>query len=528
MISKMTAAPLMMRLRAALDLHRHALIQDTARLLQFRTVSGGTPEQEAEYRREIPACLDWLDAVARRMGFEFRVVHGVVGEISYRTPTRPAGRHVPLVAVASHIDVVTPVGEWTHPPFSGAVADGHVWGRGAQDDKGPLMQTLYALYAVREAGIELPFDVVILVGTMEETGQWEDMNAWCAEGHAPDFAFTPDADFPIINGEKGMVSAVFEAQWPAAGIDAETGIEFMRLVGGERENIVPAGVELTMRFPRAHRTEVLKELVRATTTYVVEHPHSNVTMQPDTAHRNVGQRDIDAERAETTVAFIGKGAHASTPDKGHNAIVDALDFIKDVETLPLAVRRFAAFLQIVGGDTTGAALDVALDHPFVGATTACLTLCDLTPTRGGGLVNIRPTMGLSAEETLERCRTVAARFGEAIGTPITVRAKGEIKDPIFLDPEHARLAPYVRGMRAAFEAVTGQPGDLRAIGGTTYAKALPNCLAFGPVLPPDEPELAHQADERVSLEAIDRNAMIYALTLALMGEEINRAHHGGG
>lgn len=527
MTSTITAAPLLNRLRTVLDRHRAMLVNDTARLLQFRTVSGGTPEQEAEYRREIPACLDWLEAIARRMGFEFRVVHGVVGEILYRTPIRPVGRAVPLVAVASHIDVVTPVGEWTHPPFSGTVADGHVWGRGAQDDKGPLMQTLYALHTVREAGIELPFDVAILVGTMEETGQWEDMKAWCAEGRVPDFAFTPDADFPIINGEKGMVSAVFEAEWAAAGIDGETGIEFMRLVGGERENIVPAGAELTLRFPRAARTEVLKELVRATTTYVVEHPSANITMQPDATHRHAGQRDIDAQRAETTVAFVGKGAHASTPDKGHNAIVDALDFIKDIETLPVAVRRFAAFLQIVGGDTTGAALGVALDHPFVGASTACLTLCDLTPTRGGGLVNIRPTMGLGAEETMERCRAVAARFSEAIGTPITVRAKGEIKDPIYIDPAAPRLAPYVNGMREAFAAVVGRPAELRAIGGTTYAKALPNCLAFGPVLPPDEPELAHQADERVSLDAIERNTLIYALTLALMGEEINKVRHGG-
>lgn len=527
MTSTITAAPLIHRLRVVLDRERNALINDTARLLQFRTVSGGTPEQEAEYRREIPACLDWLEAVARRMGFEFRVVHGVVGEIVWHTKARPAGARVPLVAIASHIDVVTPVGEWTHAPFSGEIVDGHVWGRGAQDDKGPLMQSLYALHTVREAGIELPFDVAILVGTMEETGQWEDMKAWCAEGVVPDFAFTPDADFPIINGEKGMVSAIFEATWPDAGIDAETGLEFIRLVGGERENIVPAGAELTLRFPRAARTEVLKELVRTTTSYVVEHPSSNVTMQPDVHHRNVGQRDIDAQRAETTVAFIGKGAHASTPDKGHNALIDALDFIKDVETLPLAVRRFGAFLQIVGGDTTGAALDVALDHHFVGASTACLTLCDLTPIKGGGLVNIRPTMGLSAEETLERCRKVAARFSEAIGTTITVRAKGEIKDPIFVDPTAPRLAPYVAGMRAAFEAVTGRPGDLRAIGGTTYAKALPNCIAFGPVLTPDEPELAHQADERVSLDAIERNTLIYALSLALMGEEINKARHSG-
>ncbi|MDK2972324.1 MAG: succinyl-diaminopimelate desuccinylase, partial [Candidatus Sumerlaeota bacterium] len=492
------------RLSDIIEAHRDELVADTSRILQFRTVSGGNAQEQADYEREIPACFEWLGGLARRLGFQFRVLDGVVGEIALPHPDPDA----PICAVACHIDVVTAKGEWTHPPFSGAVEDGQIWGRGAQDDKGPLIQTLHALRAIREAAIALPCHVHVIVGTKEETGDWSDIDHYLANAPRPDFGFTPDADFPIINGEKGMLSVGFKADWTPAGIDEETGLEFVSLIGGERENIVPSLCELTLRFPSQARNEVMKELVRSTTEFVVQNRDANVTMQP------ARERDLDDGRHESAVSFIGRAAHAARPDMGHNAIVDALAFIMDLETFPAPLRAFSAFLHLAGMTTNGASLGLDKEHPFIGETSACLALLELRPEGGRAVLNVRPTMGLTCAEVLDKCRAAAAIWKEQTGLAIEVYEKTRGMDAIYLDPASPVASPFLESLQQGFELVTEQKGELRSIGGTTYAKALPNCCAFGPTL--DEPDLIHQANERVPIDAVVRNAKVFATSLALL------------
>lgn len=492
------------QIEGLIDAQRDEIVAATRRIIGFRTVSGGNEAEQADYEREIPACFEWLREVATQMGFGFRVVAGCVGEISWDHPDPEK----PLVGIASHIDVVTAQGEWTHPPFAGEIADGILYGRGAQDDKGPLIQTLYAMHAVKQAGIELPVSVRIIVGTLEETGDWSDIEAYLREARPPDMGFTPDAEFPIINGERGMLSAVVSAQWDSAGVDDATGLEFVSLVGGERENIVPPLCELTLRFPGEARSEVLKEIVRSTTGFVVENPGSNTTLQPNK------ERELPGGRHEAVVSFLGRRAHGSVPDKGHNAILDALKFIRDIETLPEPVRRFGAFLHIAGSEFDGSNIGFEIDHPALGKTSVCLALTQIEPGRGSGLLNIRPTLGYSAEAALDCVRAFADEFARATGMQISVSNKGGMMDPIYLDPEDPALAPFVRAMQRGFRHVTRTEAGLLSIGGTTYAKAFPNTCAFGPSL--DEPITIHEPDERVPVEAIIRNAKIYALTLAAL------------
>jgi carboxypeptidase PM20D1 len=78
------------------------------------------------------------------------------------------------VLLMAHLDVV-PVeagteGRWTHPPFGGVVADGHVWGRGALDDKGPALALLEAVEALLAAGERPRRTVLLALGADEEVG----------------------------------------------------------------------------------------------------------------------------------------------------------------------------------------------------------------------------------------------------------------------------------------------------------------------------------------------------------------------
>jgi len=86
------------------------------------------------------------------------------------------GRHPsadPLVLMA-HMDVV-PVepgteGDWRVGPFSGEIVDGHVWGRGALDDKGPLIASLEAVEHLLRVGFAPSRTVYLAFGHDEEIG----------------------------------------------------------------------------------------------------------------------------------------------------------------------------------------------------------------------------------------------------------------------------------------------------------------------------------------------------------------------
>ncbi|CAN5561253.1 M20/M25/M40 family metallo-hydrolase [soil metagenome] len=80
----------------------------------------------------------------------------------------------PNIIFLSHIDVVTPgdIELWEHPPFSGILEDGYIWGRGAVDSKGLAAMQLMALLNIKERNVdkELPYNVTLLVVSNEEGG----------------------------------------------------------------------------------------------------------------------------------------------------------------------------------------------------------------------------------------------------------------------------------------------------------------------------------------------------------------------
>jgi len=81
----------------------------------------------------------------------------------------PALANEPLVLMA-HLDVV-PVDEhdpWTYPPFDGTIADDKVWGRGALDDKGPLVVICEAVESLLASGFTPQRDIMLSFGGDEE------------------------------------------------------------------------------------------------------------------------------------------------------------------------------------------------------------------------------------------------------------------------------------------------------------------------------------------------------------------------
>ncbi len=212
--------------------------------------------------------------LAESFGFATRNYDNYIGEVIF-------GRGEPF-AVLCHLDVVPAGGGWTHPPFGGEIEGGKIYGRGTTDDKGPAVICLYCLKALKEAGFAPKRTVKLIVGCNEESG-WECIAHYneCAE--MPKDGFTPDADFPVIYAEKGLLHVRFDYPLQSA--------PFAALTAGERANMV-------CDFARAEGAA------------------------------------FDAERAArygvceegASVAAHGVSAHASTPEAGVNALEKLLRY----------------------------------------------------------------------------------------------------------------------------------------------------------------------------------------------------------
>ena len=134
--------------------------------------------------------------LACELGFETENVDHMVGIAKH-------GTGEDYIGIMGHLDVV-PVGDgWNHPPFSAYEDEnGRIYSRGILDNKGPTLSCLYALYAIKELGIELKYPVHILFGTNEETG-FNDLKHYLEVRKPPIMGWTPDCKYPVVYAERG-------------------------------------------------------------------------------------------------------------------------------------------------------------------------------------------------------------------------------------------------------------------------------------------------------------------------------------
>ena len=176
--------------------NKEQLLKDIAALVAVNSVEG-TPEEGAPFGAGPRAALDKTLELAAGMGFATRNCENYIGyaELAGKDPEK-------YLATICHVDVVPEGNGWTQDPFQMEIRDGWMIGRGVADDKGPMVATLYALKFLKEEGVSLRYPIRALVGDNEET-HMHDVDYYLANYPAPVFCFTPDAEFPVCNGEKG-------------------------------------------------------------------------------------------------------------------------------------------------------------------------------------------------------------------------------------------------------------------------------------------------------------------------------------
>ena len=161
------------------------------------------PEDGMPFGRGAAKCLGAFLALADSLGFQTRNYDNYAGEVVFGEGEE--------FAILCHLDVVPAGGGCTHPPFGGEIEDGKLFGRGSMDDKGPAVICLYCLKALKDEGFAPRKKIKLIVGCNEESG-WACIERYNRCAHMPETGFSPDADFPVIYAEKGILH--FKAAFP--------------------------------------------------------------------------------------------------------------------------------------------------------------------------------------------------------------------------------------------------------------------------------------------------------------------------
>lgn len=480
------------RIDEIVEADKDSIISDMQQILKYRTVSGADDKAGQDlYISEIANCMEFLKDKSAQMGLEWTNHDNIVAFSHLGDDER-------FVGLPVHIDVV-PVGDgWSQDPFAGNIVDGVIYGRGCQDDKGPVVQMYYAVNTLKKLGVPLGRGARIIVGTTEEHGEWYDIKKYFELEKAPEISIVPDAAFPIINGEKGIINLVVKATLPGDETEDGEGLRFKKAQSGDRANIVPPKAMLVFEGD-GDADQLKRELDR----FLESHPEAKAEFRQNAQ--------------EKTIVFHGKGAHGSTPEEGHNAALDLLQFMTNSAFVSDDEADMAEFLYTSGSGLKGENLNIEVTHPFIGHTTVNLGILNWSREVVEVIFNIRNTMGLQVDEAVKRTTAVVADFAEETGFEVSAAPRSKALNPIYVDPaEHPQ---FISALKEAYTVVTGKEATLHAIGGTTYSKVFPNAVCFGPVDLTEEQELAHQSDERVSVEHMLRNVKIYAYALARLCAE---------
>ncbi|MGO5250852.1 Sapep family Mn(2+)-dependent dipeptidase [Atopobiaceae bacterium LCP21S3_F11] len=414
--------------------------------------------------------LDRALAMAERLGLKTTNCDGWIG---FGDIEGKAGQ----IATIAHTDIV-PVGlGWHFDPLKLTRKDGFLIGRGVMDDKGPFVLSLYAAHYLKRlsdaSGEPLPHTLRCIVGCNEETGM-ADVDYYLAHYDEPDFLFTPDADFPLICGEKGRVQAAFTSADLTGGRIAE-------LDGGTVANAV-CGLATALVSADA-------DALPAADAIDVEAAGEGMVRL--TAH--------------------GKGGHASMPAGTVNAIGLLVDYLLDNGVCSDAERDYLELERKIMGSTDGSTLGIAATDKVFDPLTCIGGTVRTKDGRITQTIDSRYPSSITSDAIEKALREVA----EAHGATLEIQSA---TDPFLTDPD----SPEVKTLVATYNELTGSDGHAFTIGGGTYARHFRRAAAFGPNDPsfefPDWVGPEHGPDEGIAESQLKLALKIYIVGLVrLMG-----------
>lgn len=450
-----------------IDAHKQEMVEDIFALCRINSEKAAY-EEGRPFGRGASEALDLALVMAEKYGFSIRNYDNFVGTADMNDKEKQ-------LDILAHLDVV-PAGEgWeVTQPFEPIEQDGKLYGRGTSDDKGPAVAALYAMRAVKDLGIPLAKNVRLILGTDEECGGTDIAHYYEVEKEAP-MTFSPDAEYPVINVEKGGLAGHFTASFAPS----ETLPRLVSIQTGIKVNVVPGkaygeveGFSVEELEAAAHKTK----------------EETGVSFQFDTT------------RGVTAITAVGVGAHAAYPHDGNNALTGLLTFLTKLSFAPCAqitaIHKLAELIP--HGDTSGTALGIAMEDEISGTLTLAFSLLSVTDKELDGTFDSRCPICGNENNVLEAARMKMAAMGFTL-------LNETMRSPHHVDGN----SHFVKTLLKVYEEYTGLKGKCQYTGGGTYVHDLKNGVAFGASFPGTDNRI-HGADEFAVVEELVASAKIFA------------------
>lgn len=461
-----------------IEAHRQEMIDDICVLCRINSEKQAYKEG-MPYGQGVHQALEAGLAMAEKYGFTINNYDSYVGTADLNKGAR-------TLDILAHLDVV-PAGEgWKETEaYQPVVKDGKLYGRGTADDKGPAVAALYGMRAVKELGIPVTKNVRLILGTDEECGSSDIAHYYAMEQEAP-MTFSPDADFPIVNTEKGRMEGHFTAEW-----EADDSLPRLCAVhAGTKVNVLPGKAQAVVQGLDKEILEAAAKAAEEKTGVRYEMTYKDFT---DTEDDTV-----------VTVTAVGKAGHAAYPEEANNALTGLLVFIN---SLPLKETKATKVLKaleelIPHGDIYGENLGIAMEDEISGKLTLVFSMLEVNETGLEGRFDTRCPLCA----TDENVRQKAKKNMEAKGFSFLTDS---MRPPHHVDGD----SHFVKTLLSVYEEYTGNKGECQSTGGGTYVHDLKNGVAFGCTMPGTDNRM-HGADEFAVIEELVLSAKMFAQAIA--------------
>lgn len=428
-----------------------------------------TISEKAPFGKACRAALDKMMEIGEKAGFHVKDIDGYACVIEY-------GDQEESIGILAHLDIV-PIGDgWTHNPLACEEVDGFMFGRGVLDDKGPLIAGLTAMRILKDHNIQLNKKIQLICGCDEESGM-QCMEYYCKHEKLPLMSFTPDAGFPVIYGEKGIMSLK---------LSCVNDTPIMNMFAGERMNVVIGKADATVKdFDYVDEFNFYLRSNGLTGTY-------------------------ENENDVTRIHIDGLSAHASMPWLGVNAGLHVMNFVGSC-TQNKKLMTLSQMLMDVRGYKT----QIGIEGVYMGPLTCNAGIIRIDEKEITIVLDIRYPNDTSCEEVTQGMKKAMSETGLDIHVENTSNS-----NPLFLNPN----SEFITTLMDVYKKYSNDSfTPAMTMGGGTYARKLPNCVAFGPEFPhiPESDMIIggpHQADEAINIEQMMISIAIYAAALEALGK----------
>ena len=447
-----------------IDQYKDDMLKDLSDLIAIKSVA---EECEGPYPfgEGVHKAFEAMLAMGTRDGFTTKNVDNYGGHIEFK------GEGDGIFALLGHLDIVPEGNNWNTDPYEATIIDNKIYGRGAIDDKGPTIVAYYAMKALKEAGFKPRKDIRLILGLDEETN-WDGMKYYMQKEETPDMGFAPDADFPVIHCEKGLI--IFDLIKKLASAE-KTGLHIESLNAGTASNMVADRAELVISG--GDISDVIAQ-------YSKDHPDYDITCTP----------------SDNGCIVVAKGiaAHGAMPEEGLNAISILCEALAPVVFDNEDVNAFIKFYnETIGFDFNGQRFGCGFSDEPSGKLNFNVGVLKIDQDEIRLTINIRYPATLKEDDIYNGIETINRGYEIE---------RVDHLNPLYVPKDHE----LVEVLMDVYGEFTGdRKSKPLVIGGATYARTVPNCVAFGPVFP-HEASVEHQPNEFFNIDSMIKSAKMYA------------------